>query len=170
LTIKKEKLEILNVIEDIDKKKKKVFVQTLTQVNELFSRNFSQLSVKGTVVLDPQNKKEMFDGGLDIIVKVGGGKSFDITSLSGGEQTLVALSLIFAIQEFRPYCLYIFDEIDAALDRRNSEKLSYLLKKYMKEGQYLIITHNDSIISDASSILYGVSMQEGISKVLSLEI
>jgi len=168
--LEKEKEGILKVIFQIDRKKKKTFFQTLNQVNELFSRNFSQLSAKGIVTLEPQNKKEIFEGGLNVIVKVGGGKYFDITSLSGGEQTLVALSLIFSIQEFRPYCFYIFDEIDAALDRRNSEKLAYLLKKYMKQGQYLMITHNDSIISESSSIIYGVSMQEGISKVLSLEV
>ncbi|MFA5174424.1 MAG: chromosome segregation SMC family protein [Candidatus Pacearchaeota archaeon] len=168
--LEKEKSEILKVIEQIDRKKRKTFLNTLNDVNELFSRNFSQLSEKGIVTLEPQDKKDVFAAGIDIIVKVGGGKYFDVTSLSGGEQTLVALSLIFAIQEFRPYCFYIFDEIDAALDRRNSEKLAYLLKKYMKEGQYLIITHNDSIISESSSVLYGVSMQEGVSKVLSLEV
>lgn len=165
-----EKLEILGVIEQIDKKKKKTFLITLEKVNELFSRNFSQLSVKGIVNLEPQDKKDIFNAGIDITVAVGGGKYFDVTSLSGGEQTLVALSLIFAIQEYKPYCFYVFDEIDAALDRRNSEKLAYLLKKYMKEGQYIIITHNDSIISESSNVLYGVSMQEGISKVLSLEV
>ncbi len=168
--LEKEKLEILNVIAQIDRKKKKTFVHTLERINELFSRNFSQLSVKGIVKIEPQDKKEIFNAGLDISVNVGGGKHFDVTSLSGGEQTLVALALIFAIQEFKPYCFYIFDEIDAALDRRNSEKLAYLLKKYMKQWQYLIITHNDSIISESSNLLYGVSMQEGISKVLSLEI
>ncbi|MFA5259130.1 MAG: chromosome segregation SMC family protein [Candidatus Pacearchaeota archaeon] len=166
----KEKEEILNVISQIDKKKKKAFLETLEKINELFSRNFSQLSVKGIVTLEAEDKKEVFNGGLNIIVKVGAGKYFDITSLSGGEQTLVALSLIFAIQEFRPYSFYIFDEIDAALDRRNSEKLAYLLKKHMKNGQYIIITHNDSIISESSTIIYGISMQEGISKVLSLEV
>ncbi|MBR9706041.1 chromosome segregation protein SMC [Candidatus Pacearchaeota archaeon] len=165
-----EKEEILTIIAQIDRKKKKAFVGTLKDVNDLFSRNFSQLSTKGIVTLEPQDKKEIFDGGLNIHVKVGGGKYFDVTSLSGGEQTLVALSLIFAVQEFRPYCFYIFDEIDAALDRRNSERLAYLLKKYMKEGQYLIITHNDSLISESSNNLYGVTMQEGISKILSLEV
>jgi chromosome segregation protein len=168
--LEKEKEEILKIIEQVDRKKKKVFLKTLNDINELFSRNFSQLSQKGIVILEPQDKKEVFNAGINIIVKVGGGKYFDITSLSGGEQTLVALSLIFAIQEFSPYCFYIFDEIDAALDRRNSEKLAYLLKKHMKKGQYLIITHNDSIISESSTILYGVSMQEGISKVLSIEV
>ena len=126
-------------------------MDTLKEINELFSRNFTQLSTKGEVSIQPQDKKEIFNAGIDIIVKVGPGKYFDVTSLSGGEQTLVALSLIFAVQKFRPYCFYIFDEIDAALDRRNSEKLAYLLKKYMKQGQYLIITHNDSLISESSS-------------------
>ena len=165
-----EKEKILLVIAQIDRKKKKTFLTTLKEVNELFSRNFMQLSTKGIVTLEPQNKQDVFEAGLDIIVKVGGGKYFDVTSLSGGEQTLVALSLIFAVQEFRPYCFYIFDEIDAALDRRNSEKLAYLLRKYMKHGQYLIITHNDSLISESSTNLYGVTMQEGISKILSLDV
>ena len=166
----KEKEQILIIIAQIDRKKRKAFLNTLKEINELFSRNFAQLSSKGIVTLEPQDKKEIFNAGLDIIVKVGAGKYFDVTSLSGGEQTLVALSLIFAIQKFRPYCFYIFDEIDAALDKRNSEKLAYLLKKYMKQGQYLIITHNDSLISESSNNLYGVTMQEGISKILSLEV
>jgi chromosome segregation protein len=168
--LEKEKQEILKVMAQIDRKKKKTFLQTLNAINELFSNNFANLSTKGTVTLEPQDKKDVFEHGLDIRVRVGGGKQFDVTSLSGGEQTLVSLSLIFAIQDYRPYCFYIFDEIDAALDRRNSEKLAYLLKKHMKHGQYLIITHNDSIISESSNILYGVSMQEGISKILSLEL
>jgi len=165
-----EKEKILHIIGQIDRKKRKTFLTTLNEVNELFSRNFMQLSSKGIVTLEAQDKKDIFNAGLDIHVKVGAGKYFDVTSLSGGEQTLVALSLIFAVQKFRPYCFYIFDEIDAALDRRNSEKLAYLLKKYMKQGQYLIITHNDSLISESSNNLYGVTMQEGISKILSLEV
>ena len=165
-----EKESILRVIAQIDRKKKKTFMETLDNINKLFSRNFSSLSTKGEVSIVPMDKKEIFNAGLDIVVKVGPGKYFDVTSLSGGEQTLVSLALIFAIQDLHPYSFYIFDEIDAALDRRNSERLAYLLKKHMKQGQYLIITHNDSIISESSNILYGVSMQEGVSKVLSLEI
>ncbi len=165
----KEKEEILKIIAEIDHKKKKSFNKTLKDMNTLFSRNFSQLSTKGEAFLEPANKQDVFAGGLDIIIKVGKGKYFDVTSLSGGEQTLIALSLIFAIQEYRPYNFYIFDEIDAALDKRNSERLAVLLKKHMKEGQYLMITHNDALISEATT-LYGVSMQEGVSKVLSLEI
>jgi len=79
------------------------------------------------------------------------------------------LSLLFAIQEYKPYHFYILDEIDAALDKRNSERLAALLKQYMKSGQYIIVTHNDAVIID-SDILYGVSMHEGVSKVLSLRV
>jgi len=167
--ILKEKEGILKIIQEIDIKKKKTFLRTLTELNEIFSRNFSQLSDKGQVWLDIENKKEPFEGGVNIVVKTGHGKYFDAASLSGGEQTIVALSLIFAIQELKPYCFYVFDEVDAALDKRNSERLAGLLKKYMQKGQYLVITHNDEMISSGTN-LYGVSMHDGISKVISLKL
>jgi len=164
-----EREKIEKIIGEIDKKKKKSFMTTLTAVNEYFTRNFSQLSRKGEVFLELENKKEPFEGGLNILVKVSRGRYFDITSLSGGEKTMVALSLIFAIQEYRPYCFYVFDEIDAALDKHNSELLAALIKKYMTTGQYIIITHNDTLISEATN-LYGVSMQENMSKIISLKV
>ena len=168
-TITKEKEGVLRIIHEIDIKKKKAFLGTLTELNEIFTRNFAQISTKGQVFLELQNKKEPFEGGVDVIVKTGHGKYFDIKSLSGGEQTMVALSLIFAIQELKPYAFYILDEIDAALDKRNSERLSGLLKKYMQRGQYIVITHNDEIITGATN-LFGVSMHEGISKIISLKV
>jgi chromosome segregation protein len=168
-TIQIEKEKIAQIISEIDKKKKKSFIKTLESVNGYFTRNFTQLSRKGEVFLDLENKKEPFEGGLNILVKVSRGKYFDIASLSGGEKTMVALALIFAIQEYKPYCFYIFDEIDAALDKHNSELLAALIKKYMTTGQYVIVTHNDTLISEASN-LYGVSMQENISKIISLKV
>jgi chromosome segregation protein len=167
--ITKEKEGILKIIHEIDVKKKKTFLHTMKSLNEIFSRNFSQLSSKGHVFLELEDKKEPFNGGINIIIKTGHGKYFDVKSLSGGEQTLVALSLIFAIQELKPYYFYIFDEIDAALDKRNSQRLAELLKKYMKKGQYIIITHNDEIIANSTN-LYGISMHDGVSKVVSLKI
>ena len=167
--IDKEKNGILRIIHEIDIKKKKTFLKTLNEINEIFSRNFSQLSTKGVVSLELENKKDPFEGGVGIVVKTGHGKYFDVKSLSGGEQTIIALSLIFAIQELNPYYFYILDEIDAALDKRNSERLGGLLKKYMQKGQYIVITHNDEIITNATS-LYGVSMHDGISKIISLKI
>tara|TARA_Y100000310_G_scaffold171786_2_gene171958 strand:+ start:1701 stop:4541 length:2841 start_codon:yes stop_codon:yes gene_type:complete len=167
--IKKEMAKIKDIIVEIDKKKKKSFMKTLEAINIYFTRNFTQLSRKGNAFLELENKKEPFEGGLNILVKASRGRYFDITSLSGGEKTIVALALIFAIQEYRPYCFYIFDEIDAELDKHNSELLTALIKKYMTSGQYIIITHNDALITEATT-LYGVSMQENISKIVSLKI
>ncbi len=167
--ISKEKESILKIILEIDIKKKKTFMKTLNSLNEIFSRNFSQVSTKGVVSLELENPKEPFEGGVGILVKTGHGKYLDVTSLSGGEQTLVAISLIFSIQELNPYSFYILDEIDAALDKRNSERLASLLSKYMRKGQYIVISHNDEVISNATNI-YGISMHDGISKVISLKL
>lgn len=168
-TITEEKEGILKVIQEIDVRKKRTFLNTFNSLNEIFSRNFAQISTKGEVFLDLENKKEPFSGGVGIVVKTGHGKYFDVNSLSGGEQTMVALSLVFAIQELKPYAFYILDEIDSALDKRNSERLASLLKKYTQKGQYLVISHNDEVISNATN-LFGVSMHEGISKVVSMKI
>jgi len=168
-TIEREKIEILKIIEEIDKKKKKAFMKTFKAINELFTTNFAKLYTKGTASLEIENKEDIFEGGVNITIKLAKGKYFDATSLSGGEQTMVAISLLFAIQEHSPYHFYIFDEIDAALDKRNSERLSGLLKQYMKSGQYIVITHNDALIME-SNLLYGVTMQNGISKILSIKV
>lgn len=168
-TLTKEKEEILKIIEEIDKKKTREFLKSFRAINDLFTQNFSKLYTKGIAFLEIENKEDIFAGGVNIVVKLAKGKYFDVTSLSGGEQTLVALSLLFAIQEHKPYHFYIFDEIDAALDKRNSERLDALLHQYMKSGQYIVITHNDAIIMN-SNVLYGVSMHEGVSRVLSLKI
>jgi len=167
--ISKEKEGIMKIIHEIDVKKKKTFLRTLESLNDIFSKNFSELSSKGEVFLELENRKEPFEGGVSIIVRTGHGKYFDVRSLSGGEQTIVALCLIFAIQELNPYHFYIFDEIDAALDKRNSARLSGLLQKYMKKGQYIIVTHNDEVIANSTN-LYGVSMHDGISKIVSLKV
>ena len=167
--IKKEKESILSIIHDIDTKKKKTFLKTLNSLNEIFSRNFSSLSTKGMAYLELENPKEPFEGGLGIVIKTGHGKYMDVTSLSGGERVLVALSLLFAIQELNPYHFYILDEVDASLDKRNSERLANLFNKYMQKGQYIIITHNDEILSKATN-LYGVSMNDGVSKVISMQV
>ncbi len=167
--LEKEKSEIMKIVEEIDRKKTRSFMKTFKAMSDLFSQNFSKLSSKGVAFLELENHEDIFAGGVNIVVRLAKGKYFDVTSLSGGEQTLVALSLLFAIQEYKPYHFYIFDEIDAALDKRNSERLAALLNQYMKSGQYIVITHNDSIIM-SSSVLYGVSMHDGVSKVLSLKL
>jgi chromosome segregation protein len=130
----------MNIIAEIDKKKRNSFMKTFRAINAIFTENFSRISSKGIAYLELENQEEIFSGGVTIVVRLAKGKYFDVTSLSGGEQTMVALSLLFAIQEHKPYHFYVFDEIDAALDKRNSERLAGLLERYMKSGT--VYSHN----------------------------
>ncbi len=165
-----EKGDIMLMMNEIETKKKDQFLGTFNTVNENFQRIFSTLFKKGTAHLDMDNPDDPFEGGLNIKVKLTGKRFMDIKSLSGGEKTLTALSFIFSIQEHQPASFYVLDEIDAALDKHNSETLAKLIKSYSDGAQYVMISHNDSIISEADN-LYGVSMNEhGISKVTSLKI
>ena len=116
-----------------------------------------------------ENEEKPLVGGVDINVKISGNKKLDIRSLSGGEKTMAALAFIFAIQDYNPASFYLLDEVDAALDKHNSEKLSRLIHEYAGKAQYIVISHNDSIITEAHQI-YGVSMNEGISKITSLRL
>ncbi|PIZ80547.1 hypothetical protein COX99_02660 [Candidatus Pacearchaeota archaeon CG_4_10_14_0_2_um_filter_31_10] len=167
--LEKEKESVLKTIFEIDKKKRHQFMKTFEAINDGFSRNFMNLSTKGHAFLQLENEKDPFSGGVDIMVKLAKGKYMDIESLSGGEKVIITISLLFAIQEYSPFNFYLFDEIEEALDKRNSEKLANLIKKSTEKAQYIIITHNDSIITVADN-LYGITMQEGISKVVSIKV
>lgn len=167
--LKLEKDDVLNLINEIEGKKKDLFIGTLRRLEKNFKEIFSSLSTKGEAFLELENQENPFNGGVNITVKIAGNKYMDIKSLSGGEKTLTALAFIFAIQEHEPASFYLFDEVDAALDKHNSEKLADLIAKYAAKAQYIVISHNDSIITGAQQI-YGVSMQEGISKIVSLKI
>ena len=82
---------------------------------------------------------------------------------------MAALAFIFAIQEYQPASFYLLDEVEGALEKKNSDLLRKLIKKYSDKAQYIVISHNDTIITEANTI-YGVSMQNDISKVVSLRI
>ncbi|MBN1386685.1 chromosome segregation protein SMC [Candidatus Woesearchaeota archaeon] len=172
---KKKKLEtersdVLLMINEIDTKKKDLFLKTFNVVTENFKNIFSQLSTKGDAYLELENEKEPLAEGVRIKVRLSGKKFLDIRSLSGGEKTMTALAFIFCIQEHEPASFYVLDEVDAALDKKNSEKLAKLVAQYSDRAQYLMITHNDSVVSEGE-ILYGVSMDEhGVSNVVSLKV
>ena len=169
-TLETEKADVLNMIAEIEKKKKGLFMKTYRVINENFQRIFVSLSTKGEAFLELENKEDPLSAGIEIKVRIAGNKYLDIKSLSGGEKTLAALAFIFSIQEHQPSSFYLLDEVDAALDKTNSHLLSTLVAKYSKGAQYVLISHNDMVISEADQI-YGVSMQEnGISKVISLKI
>ena len=170
-TLSGEKMEILKMMEEMEGKKTDIFMKTFNEINGRFQEVFSKISTKGSqVYLELENKNKPFEGGMNIKAKITGTRYLDIRSLSGGEKTLTALAFIFSIQEYDPASFYILDEVDAALDKHNSEKLAGLIRQYSSKAQYLMISHNDAIISEANN-LYGLSMDEhGISKVVSLKI
>ncbi|MFA5175797.1 MAG: AAA family ATPase [Candidatus Nanoarchaeia archaeon] len=167
--LKKEKEDVLLMIDEIEKRKIGLFMNTFNELNKNFAQIFSNLTTKGTAHLEIENPENPFEAGVEIKVKVVGNKFLDIKSLSGGEKTLTALAFIFSIQEHKPANFYLLDEVDAALDKTNSELLSRLIKKYSEKAQYIVISHNDHIITESDQ-LYGITMQEGISKVVSLKV
>lgn len=168
--LKEERDDVLGMMQEIEGKKKELFMQTYTLLADHFTKIFSMLSSKGEALLETENKDDPLSAGVEIKVRVTGNRFLDIRSLSGGEKTLAALAFIFAIQEFQPASFYLFDEVDAALDKTNSDLLSKFIQKYSQRAQYIIISHNDQLISEADYI-YGVSMHEsGISKVVSLKV
>jgi len=165
----KEKDAVVGMMNEIERNKKELFLKTLNVVDGQFRRIFGQLTTKGEAYLEIENKEDPFAGGLKFHVKITGSKFIDIRSLSGGEKTLTGLAFLFAIQEHEPATFYILDEVDAALDKHNSEKLAKLIRSYCQKAQYVVISHNDAIISEGD-ILYGVSMNQeaGLSNVVSL--
>jgi len=167
--LEKEKTEVHTLMNEIESKKKDHFMKTFNRADENFRKIFERLFKKGKAYLQLENKDNPFDDGLSVKVKISGSRFMDIKSLSGGEKTLTALSFIFAIQEYQPASFYILDEIDAALDKHNSEILSKLIRSYADRAQYIVISHNDSVISEADT-LFGVSMKDGVSKITSLKI
>jgi chromosome segregation protein len=163
-----EKQDIEKVINEIESKKKEVFLDTFSKVDKSFTTVFNKISsYKGNMELE--KKKDPFEGGILINIVNDKNKRIPIASLSGGEKVLTALALIFAIQELEPAPFYLMDEIDAALDKVNSEKVAKLLKEYSCKAQVIMISHNDSVISEADQ-LYGVSMNNGISSIVSLKV
>ncbi|MBR9690698.1 AAA family ATPase [Candidatus Woesearchaeota archaeon] len=165
-----EREDVLIMMNEVEAKKKELFMNSFDVVNENFGKIFETLSTKGKAFLALEDEKNPFEGGVTINVKLSSRKYMDIRSLSGGEKTLTALAFIFSIQEHEPASFYILDEVDAALDKRNSEKLAELIEAYSKRAQYIMISHNDGVISEADN-LYGVSMdKDGISKIVTLKI
>ncbi|MBS3133299.1 chromosome segregation protein SMC [Candidatus Woesearchaeota archaeon] len=170
-TLAKEKEQVTGMMNEIESRKTGLFMNTFNTLNANFKTAFTELSTKGSeAYLMLENQENIFEGGVRVRVRIAGEKFMDIRSLSGGETAMTALAFIFSIQEYEPASFYIFDEVDAALDKKNSEKFAQLIKKYSNKAQYIVISHNDNVITEANT-LYGVSMDEhGMSNVVSLKV
>ena len=162
-TVEMERSSVMEMIEQIETKKVNIFNETFDAVNknfkELYSHTFPD---KAELIID--NPKDIFNSGLTIQVK-SDKKIKSVDRYSGGEKALVMLMLIFGIQMRKPMAFYIFDEIDAALDKENSKKLSMLIKELSKNSQFIVVSHNDSMIVGSQTNL-GVMKQNGESKAV----
>jgi len=169
-TIQRERKAILDAIEKIELEKTRTFMKAYHEINREFSRIFQKLSPGGSAKMILDRPDKPFDGGISIEARPRGKKISSLEILSGGEKTLVALSFIFAIQEFMPSPFYILDEIDAQLDGPNTHRVSTLLKEISTQAQFLVISHREENIVNADRI-YGVSMQQsGITDVFSVDL
>ena len=165
--IRQEKLEIEDLIDEIDQKKRERFMDTLTEIQDDFSRIFTELfdGGEGQLVLEDDDIEE----GLKIRAAPPGKDPNIIDALSGGEKTMTAIAFVFAILEYEESPFYIMDEIDAALDKQNSKRLSDLLKEYSDGNQFIVISHNDITVRHAERA-YGVTMKDGVTKMRSIEL
>lgn len=161
---------ILGVISEMDATMEQEFKTTFDKVNEEFQKVYTRLFKGGhgeLVLTEPLN---LLETGVDIIAEPPGKKLKNITLLSGGEKTLTAIALLFAILNVKvvPFC--ILDEVEAALDEANVDTFGTYLKEYEHKTQFIIITHKKKTMEYANT-LYGITMQEsGISKLVSVKL
>ncbi|MFH0897104.1 MAG: chromosome segregation SMC family protein, partial [Candidatus Bathyarchaeota archaeon] len=164
-----ERKSILEFMEEIERKKKNAFMEAYNKINDNFAKFFSKLTGGGTGSLSLQNQDNPFADGIDIFVQFPGKAKRLIAGASGGEKSVTAVSLIFAIQNLTPAPFYMFDEVDAHLDAFNSERLADLLKEQSVYSQFILITLRD-VIMDRADWLFGVYIQNGTSNVVSTKI
>ncbi len=161
---------LLEIIAEMDEVMKEEFLSTFKRILEEFQKVFSELFHGGTATLKLTNPDNILETGIDIIASPPGKKLTSISLLSGGEKTLTAISLIFAILNVRvvPFCL--FDEVEAALDEANVDNFGKYLDHYKNKTQFLLITHKKKTMEYANT-LYGITMQEsGVSKLVSVKL
>jgi len=167
----KSKEQILDLIATINSKSSELFQQTFQQANLNFQEMFTKLFNGGEAKLVLlENREDPLECGIDIIARPPGKRPQSVTLLSGGERTMTAVSLLFAIFKIKPSPFCLLDELDAALDDSNIGRFVLALKDFLAHSQFLIITHNQHTIA-ASDLVYGVTQQEkGISKIISMRL
>jgi chromosome segregation protein len=164
-TLSQERERVLQMITEIEGRRKASFLETLHEVSKHFEEVFYDImGGHGTLRLEGE---DLDNAGLVIEATPPGRKKMNIDLMSGGQKTLTALAFLFAIQQFKPAPFYILDEVDAALDKPNSKKIVDLVMKYREKAQFIVITHNDTTIH-AADCVYGVSMESGISNLVGI--
>ena len=165
------KAQIMELITDLNGKSGEMFKATFEKANENFQKMFTKLFNGGEARLVLlENEQDPLECGIDIIARPPGKRPQSVTLLSGGERTMTAVALLFAIFRIKPAPFTMLDELDAALDDANIGRFVDALKEFLDRSQFLIITHNQHTIA-GSDIVYGVSQQEkGVSRVISMKL
>ncbi len=162
--------ELLDVIARINGTTQKLFADTFAQVRVNFREMFAELFGGGRADLVLLDENDPLNCGIDIIAKPPGKQLQSVSLLSGGERTMTAVALLFAIYMVRPSPFCILDEMDAPLDESNINRFIKLLDRFVGHSQFIIITHNKRTIAKAD-ILYGVTMEErGVSKLVGMKL
>ena len=163
----KAKEQLLEVIEQINTETTEMFKATFEQIRDNFRTLFTEVFEGGKADLVLVDEEDVLSSGIEIVARPPGKKLQSISLLSGGEQTMTAVSLMFSIYQVSPSPFCVLDELDAPLDESNINRFIRVLKRFINHSQFLVITHNKRTISMADT-LYGVTMQEhGVSKIVS---
>lgn len=144
------------------------FTATFAQVRENFVELFRKLFGGGKADIVLLNPEDVLESGIEIIARPPGKEPCSISLLSGGEKTMTAVALLMAVFRSKPSPYCILDEVDAALDEANNQRFNRLVQEFVKDSQFIIISHSKRTMS-AADVLYGVTMQEpGVSKKISV--
>jgi chromosome segregation protein len=164
----KAKAELVAAIDEINQTSQRQFSITFEQIRKNFVYTFQTLFGGGRADIELIATEDILESGIEIVAQPPGTKLKGITLLSGGQKTLTAVALLFALYMVKPSPFCLLDELDAPLDESNIGRFTDLLKKFVGESQFIIITHNKRTVSAAQAI-YGVTMEErGVSKTVSM--
>jgi len=162
--------ELLDVIAQINSTTRKLFAETFSQVRRNFREMFAELFSGGRADLSLLDENDPLNCGIEISAKPPGKQLQSVSLLSGGERAMTAVALLFAIYMVRPSPFCILDEVDAPLDEGNINCFIRVLDRFVKQSQFIIMTHNKRTIAKAD-VLYGVTMEErGVSKLVGMKL
>jgi len=167
--LEREKQAIVQFMDEIEAKKRRVFMDAFEKINANLNTYFSKLTGGGSAFLQLENPDDPFHGGIDMLVQFPDKPSIVVSGASGGERSVSAVAFIFALKDFTPSSFYILDEIDAHLDAFHTSKLADVLVEESDEIQFIVITLKPEMVNKAQKI-YGVYERNGVSNVVSAKL
>ena len=163
------KEQLMEMIKTINASTTELFRETFNKVNENFGQMFKRLFGGGTAHLVLSDETDVLECGIEIVARPPGKKPQTISLLSGGERTMTAVALLFALYMVKPSPFCVLDELDAPLDEANIGRFIEIVQAFMEKSQFVTITHNPKTIA-AADTLYGVTMEvKGVSKIVSVK-